>query len=269
MSSTHTGIEWTDKTWNPTTGCTKVSPGCKFCYAEAITQRFHTNFPNGFDFTIHEDRLQEPKRWRTPSRVFVNSMSDLFHEEMPFDFLEKIFEVMADCPQHVFQVLTKRHERLAELAPLLNWAKNIWIGVSVENQQYAKRVDYLREVPAHTRFLSCEPLLGPLELNLEGIHWVITGGESGQHHRPIDQDWVRSIQKQCSAQGVAFFHKQWGGRTPKRGGRELDGREWDEMPQAWADHVASLVVAENNTTPIRSNPLPKTNSAVTFSVVGR
>ncbi len=240
MASTHTGIEWTDKTWNPTTGCTKVSPGCKFCYAEAITQRFHTNFPNGFAFTLHEQRLEEPKRWRSPSRVFVNSMSDLFHEEMPFEFLERIFAVMADCPQHVFQVLTKRHERLAELAPRLAWPANVWIGVSVENQRYPARVDALRRVPAAVRFLSCEPLLGPLDLDLEGIDWVITGGESGPQHRPIKADWVRGIREQCLNAGVAFFHKQWGGLRPTSGGRELDGRIWDEMPSAWSEHLTRL-----------------------------
>jgi protein gp37 len=206
MSSIKTAIEWTDKTWNPTTGCTKVSPGCKFCYAETITQRFAHNFPNGFDFTMHPNRLNEPRRWRKPSLVFVNSMSDLFHEEMPLEFLQQIFTVMRECPQHTFQVLTKRHERLLELAPLLEWSRNIWIGVSVENQNYVHRVDYLRQVPAAVRFLSCEPLLGSLELNLNGIR------------------------DQCFEQGVAFFHKQWGGKTPKSGGRELDGRTWDEMP---------------------------------------
>jgi protein gp37 len=231
MSSTKTAIEWTDKTWNPATGCTKVSPGCKFCYAETITERFPNNFPNGFDFMLHPNRLDEPRRWRTPSRVFVNSMSDLFHEEMPLEFLQQIFKVMRDCTNHTFQILTKRHERLLELAPVLEWTDNIWMGVSVENQKYTHRIDFLRQVPARIRFLSCEPLIGPLELDLTGIHWVITGGESGQHHRPIKQEWVQSIRDQCLEQGVAFFHKQWGGRTPKEGGRTLDGRTWDEMPQ--------------------------------------
>ncbi len=242
MSSTQTSIEWTDKTWNPTTGCNKVSPGCKFCYAEVITERFPQNFPNGFKFTIHEHRLNEPKRWRTPSRIFVNSMSDLFHEDMPLEFLQQVFQVMRECPQHVFQILTKRHERLLELAPLLDWAPNIWIGVSVENQQYTHRVDFLRQVPAAVRFLSCEPLLGPLKLNLEGIHWVIVGGESGPEHRPIEADWVRSIRKQCKAQRAAFFFKQWGGRTPKSGGRELDGRTYDEMPEAWVSRFEKAVL---------------------------
>lgn len=230
MASTHTGIEWTDKTWNPTTGCTKVSPGCKHCYAETITKRFHQHFPNGFRFTLHPDRLDEPRSWRKPSRVFVNSMSDLFHEQMPISYLQGIFQVMQETPQHVYQILTKRHERLVELAPLLSWPDNVWMGVSVENQKYAHRVDYLRRVPAKVRFLSCEPLLGPLELNLEGIHWVIVGGESGRGHRPIEADWVRSIEQQTHAAHAAFFFKQWGGRHPKSLGRELDGVTWDEMP---------------------------------------
>ena len=243
MSSTQTAIEWTDKTWNPTTGCTKVSPGCKHCYAETITERFPQNFPQGFNFTIHQTRINEPRRWRKPSRVFVNSMSDLFHEEMPLEFLHEVFAVMRECPQHIFQVLTKRHERLLELAPLLEWSPNIWMGVSVENQRYVHRVDFLRQVPAYVRFLSCEPLLGALNLNLEGIHWVITGGESGLNHRPIKEEWVRSIRAQCIEAEVAFFHKQWGGRTPKAGGRELDNEIFDEMPFAWIKHLEKFNIA--------------------------
>lgn len=237
MASTHTGIEWTDKTWNPTTGCNKVSPGCKFCYAEAITKRFKKSFPNGFRFTLHEDRLGEPLRWRKPSRVFVNSMSDLFHEDMPLDFLQRVFDVMERSPKHVFQILTKRHERLVELAPSLSWPENVWMGVSVETQQYTTRVDYLRQVPAKVRFLSCEPLLEPLDLNLSNIHWVITGGESGPSHRPIEVDWVRAIRDQCKAANVAFFHKQWGGVRPKTNGRLLDGKIWSEMPAVWHRHL--------------------------------
>jgi protein gp37 len=195
-----------------------------------LTKRFSSTFTNGFKFTLHPDRLEEPKRWKQPSRIFVNSMSDLFHEKMPISFLKQVFDVMAACPQHTFQALTKRHERMLELAPLLNWTDNIWMGVSVENQKYIHRVDYLRQVPAKVRFLSCEPLLGPLELNLKDIHWVITGGESGIKHRPIEEDWVRSIRDQCKEAKVAFFHKQWGGARPKTNGRLLDGRTWDEMP---------------------------------------
>jgi protein gp37 len=240
VSSTSTAIEWTDKTWNPTTGCNKVSLGCKHCYAETVTKRFTQHFPNGFEFTLRPERLEEPRRWRKPSRVFVNSMSDLFHERMPDRFLEEVFQVMAECPRHVFQVLTKRHERLLELAPELDWPRNVWMGVSVENQDYAHRADYLRRVPAAVRFLSCEPLLGPLRLDLEGIHWVIVGGESGRGHRPIEAGWVRAVRSQCREAGAAFFFKQWGGLRPKAGGRELDGRVHDEMPAAWAAHLGAL-----------------------------
>lgn len=240
MSSTNTAIEWTDKTWNPTTGCNKVSPGCKHCYAETLTKRFHQHFPNGFDFTLRSDRLDDPRSWRKPSRVFVNSMSDLFHEQMPLDFLREVFRVMEECPNHVFQILTKRHERLLELAPELRWPENVWMGVSVENQNYAHRIDYLRKVPAEVKFLSCEPLLGPLDLNLKEIHWVIAGGESGRGHRPIEADWVRSIRDQVHAADKAFFFKQWGGIHPKAGGRELDGRTYEEMPEAWDRHLAQL-----------------------------
>lgn len=235
-----TSIEWTDKSWNPTTGCNKVSPGCKFCYAEAITERFKDAFPNGFNFTMHSDRLEQPLKWRKPSRVFVNSMSDLFHEQMPLDFLKSIFDVMARADKHVFQILTKRHKRVLELSSELEWPDNVWVGVSVENQDYVHRLEYLKKVPAKVRFLSCEPLLGPLDLPLDGIHWVITGGESGPSPRPIDADWVRSIRQQCRESDVAFFHKQWGGRTPKSKGRELDGKIYEEMPQQWYDHLARL-----------------------------
>lgn len=240
MASTSTAIEWTDKTWNPTTGCTKVSPGCKHCYAETITKRFPQSFPDGFNFTLHRERLEEPRRWRKPSRVFVNSMSDLFHERMPLDFLQEVFQVMTECPRHVFQILTKRHERLLELAPELDWPENVWMGVSVENQDYVHRINYLRRVPAAVKFLSCEPLLGSLDLDLEGIHWVIVGGESGKGHRTIEVDWVRSIREQATTANVAFFFKQWGGIHPKAGGRELDGRVWNEMPGAWEEHLEHL-----------------------------
>jgi len=232
MSSANTSIEWTEKTWNPTTGCTKISPGCKNCYAERITKRFPNNFPNGFDFTLHPDRLNEPRRWRKPSLIFVNSMSDLFHEEMPLDFLKQIFEVMRETPRHIYQVLTKRHENLAELAPELSpWPDNVWIGVSVENADYKHRIGYLRQVPAAVRFISFEPLLGPVgQVDLTGIHWIIVGGESGPGRRPIREEWVLDLRDQALAQNVAFFFKQWGGYTPKAGGRLLEGRTWDEMP---------------------------------------
>lgn len=241
MANARSAIEWTDRTWNPTTGCNKVSPGCKFCYAEAITKRFKQNFPEGFRFVIHPDRLDEPRRWKKSSRIFVNSMSDLFHEDMPIDFLKRIFNVMEECPQHVFQILTKRSKRMVDIAAehILNWPPNVWVGVSVETQNYVHRIDHLRQIPANVRFLSCEPLLGPLELNLDGIHWVITGGESGPKHRPIEPEWVTSIRNQCRASNVAFFHKQWGGVRPKSNGRLLDGRTYDEMPAAWHQHFSS------------------------------
>jgi protein gp37 len=244
VASTKTGIEWTDRTWNPTTGCTKVSPGCKFCYAETITKRFHSNFPNGFKFTLHPERLSEPLKWRKPSKIFVNSMSDLFHPDMPLEFLQQVFSVMERCPQHVFQILTKRHERMLELAPELPWPDNVWLGVSVETQKYVPRIDFLRRVPAKVRFLSCEPLLGPLDLDLRGIHWVITGGESGPKHRPIKEAWVKSIRDQCEAASVAYFHKQWGGVRPKSNGRELDGRTYDQMPSEWGRHLHRLGFAQ-------------------------
>jgi protein gp37 len=232
MSSINTGIEWCDRTWNPTTGCDKVSPGCTHCYAEAITKRFHNNFPNGFTLTQYPERLKEPLSWRKPSRIFVNSMSDLFHEDVSIEFLKQVFDVMRETPHHIYQILTKRHERLLELAPKLDWSDNIWMGVSVENQNYVHRVDYLRQVNAKVRFLSCEPLLGPLQLDLKGINWVIVGGESGQKHRPMELEWVQSIRDQCQDAEVAFFFKQWGGRTPKAAGRVLDDQIWDEMPKS-------------------------------------
>ena len=236
MASTHTGIEWTDRTWNPTTGCNKISPGCTHCYAEALTKRFPKNFANGFEFTKHPERLEEPKRWRKPSRIFVNSMSDLFHEEMDISFLQEVFQTIRETPRHIYQILTKRHDRLVELSPEIEWPDNVWMGVSVESQQYVKRVDCLRRVPAAVRFLSCEPLLGSLELDLTAIDWVIVGGESGPKHRPLNLDWARDIREQCRAAEVAFFFKQVGGRTPKAGGRHLDGEIWDEMPKAWEAH---------------------------------
>ncbi|NER33160.1 MAG: phage Gp37/Gp68 family protein [Oscillatoria sp. SIO1A7] len=234
--NTHTGIEWTDETWNPTTGCNKVSPGCAHCYAESMTKRFPNGFPNGFKFTKHPGRLDKPKTWRKPKRIFVNSMSDLFHEQMDIDFLQEAFQTIRETPWHIYQILTKRHDRLVELSSQLEWPDNVWMGVSVESQQYVKRVDCLRRVPAAVRFLSCEPLLGPLALDLTDIHWVIVGGESGPKHRPIDLDWARDIREQCRAAEVAFFFKQVGGRTPKAGGRHLDGEVWEEMPEAWETH---------------------------------
>lgn len=237
MSSSNTGIEWTDKTWNPTTGCNKVSPGCLHCYAETLTERFPKSFPQGFKLTLHEERLEQPKKWRSPSRVFVNSMSDLFHEDVPFEYLQRIFAVMQETPWHIYQILTKRDQRLLELSYKLEWSDNIWVGVSVENQQYVHRIDALRQVPSKVRFLSCEPLLGALKLNLEGIDWVIVGGESGYKHRLMNPEWVRDILHQTREAEVAFFFKQWGGHYSKAGGRILDDHIWDEMPAAWYEHT--------------------------------
>ena len=237
MSSTQTGIEWTDKTWNPTTGCDKISPGCLHCYAEALTQRFPKNFSNGFGLTLHPARLEEPLRWRTPSRIFVNSMSDLFHEDVPLDFIKQVLSVIRLTPWHVYQILTKRHERLRDLTSELSFPENVWLGVSIENQNYVNRLEYLREIPVSVRFISCEPLLGALKLDLTDIHWVIVGGESGQKNRPIEVSWAEDIRNQCQKEGVAFFFKQVGGRTPKAGGRLLNDRIWDEMPDAWNQHT--------------------------------
>jgi protein gp37 len=228
-------IEWTDATWNPVTGCTKVSPGCAHCYAETFAERFRGvpghPYESGFDLRLRPERLTVPLFWRSPRRIFVNSMSDLFHEAIPEDFVADVFAVMEAASWHQFQVLTKRHERLAELAPRLPWPPNVWVGVSIENDRWVHRADALRTVPAAVRFISAEPLLGPLtHLDLSGIDWLIAGGESGPRHRPPKADWFRDLRDRCRAAGVAFFFKQWGGRHPKAGGRLLDGRTWDEYP---------------------------------------
>ena len=230
-------IEWTEATWNPVTGCTKVSPGCKFCYAEIMAKRLQAmgqaNYRNAFDLTLHEHMLDVPLHWKKGRRIFVNSMSDLFHKDVPLDFVQRVFEVMREASQHQFRVLTKRSERVRELAPQLSWPTNVWMGVSVENADYTFRIEDLRAVPAAVRFLSVEPLLGPIEnLNLDGIHWVIVGGESGPKARPMDPAWARSIRDQCIAAKVPFFFKQWGGKNKKAAGRVLDGCLWDEMPRS-------------------------------------
>jgi len=218
------------------TGCTKVSPGCKHCYAERIANRLHKagqqRYRNGFDVTLQPDILELPLRWRQPRLVFVNSMSDLFHEDIPVDYIAKVFATMRAADRHVFQVLTKRAVRLVEVAPELGaWPENVWMGVTVEQAEYTWRIDMLREAPAATRFLSLEPLLGPLpDLDLHGIDWAIVGGESGPGARPMDGAWVRDIRAQCDGQGAAFFFKQWGGVNKKRAGRELDGQTYDAMP---------------------------------------
>jgi len=228
-------IEWTDATWNPVTGCTKISPGCKHCYAERLALRLkamgNPRYRNGFTVTLHPDQLRLPLRWRQPRRIFVNSMSDLFHESIPDDYIRRVFEVMEEAHWHIFQILTKRAERLASICGELPWPSNIWQGVSVESSEYTWRISYLAKVPARIRFLSVEPLLGPIpHLPLEQVDWVIVGGESGPDHRPVDPTWVRSIRNQCLALGIPFFFKQWGGNTPKSGGRRLEGRTWSQMP---------------------------------------
>jgi len=223
-----TTIEWTDRTWNPVTGCTKVSPGCDNCYAERITKRF------GRDFTVvtcHPDRLSLPGKWKEPSRIFVNSMSDLFHPDVPWPFVDDVFEVMRLADHHIFQILTKRPSRMKHLSG--EWPANVWAGTSVENADYKWRADQLRRVPAAVRFLSVEPLIAPMgELDLSGIDWVIVGGESGPGHRPIHESWVTDIRDRCLEANVAFFFKQWGGHTSKAGGRTLQGKTWNEMPLA-------------------------------------
>lgn len=241
--SANSRIEWTEATWNPVTGCTKVSPGCAHCYAETFAERFRGvpghPYERGFDLTLRPERLEQPLLWRRPKVIFVNSMSDLFHEDIPVDYIRQVFATMEAASWHHFQVLTKRSERLLQLAPSLPWPGNVWMGVSVENQRWTKRVNDLRRTRATVKFLSCEPLLGPLRLTLDGIDWVIVGGESGHGARPMNVEWARSIRDQCREQDVAFFFKQWGAHDEagiRRGkhasGRVLDDRTWDEMPRA-------------------------------------
>jgi protein gp37 len=229
-------IEWTESTWNPLTGCDKISPGCKFCYAERMAKRLHgmnqPRYANGFELTLHEDLLELPLSWKRPQRVFVNSMSDMFHKDVPLEFIQKAFDVMRRASWHQFQVLTKRSDRLLELSPSIAWPGNVWMGVSVERQDYVSRIDDLRGTGAAVKFLSLEPLLGPLrDLRLAGIDWVIVGGESGPGARPMDVPWVLDIRAQCRAAGVPFFFKQWGGFNKKKSGRLLEGRTWDEWPR--------------------------------------
>ncbi len=239
-----TGIEWTEVTWNPTTGCDRITSGCDNCYALTLSKRLkamgapkyqndgdpRTSGP-GFGITTHSATLDEPYKWRQPRLVFVNSMSDLFHAKVPIAFVREVFDVIANTPQHTYQILTKRSTRLRRVADKLDWPDNLWMGVSVENGDQLARVDDLRAVPAAVRFLSCEPLLGPLDgIRLDGIGWVIAGGESGSGYRPMELGWARDIRDACVAEDVPFFFKQWGGRTPKKMGRELDGRIWSEMP---------------------------------------
>lgn len=229
-------IEWTEMTWNPTTGCSKISQGCKFCYAESMSKRLQSmgveKYKYNFEVRIHRSELSTPYKWKKSKIVFVNSMSDLFHEDVPLSFIQDVFQVMRDNPQHVFQVLTKRAERLLELNDKLKWTHNIWMGVSVEDEKVRHRIDLLSKIDAKTKFLSLEPLIGALSnINLSKIDWVIVGGESGKNPRPINPDWVLDIQDQCKQQDVAFFFKQWGGKNKKKSGRELNGKIYDEMPE--------------------------------------
>ena len=233
--SNQSSIEWTDVTWNSVTGCSKVSPGCKNCYAERLALRLkamgNPRYKNEFEVTLHSDQLTLPLRWRRPKKIFVNSMSDLFHEKVPDEFIFQMFEVMKKADWHLFQILTKRADRLEEMAPYLPWPKNVWQGVSVENAEYIERVDSLIKVPSAIRFISVEPLLGPIpKLPLKDISWVIVGGESGPGARPMHEDWVISIRDQCRKHNVPFFFKQWGGVRKHKTGRMLDGRTYDEIP---------------------------------------
>lgn len=229
-------IEWTEATWNPVTGCTKVSAGCKHCYAERMSYRLQAmgkaHYANGFDLALHPDALDIPRRWKSPRLIFVNSMSDLFQVDVPLAFIKRVFEVMSECPQHTFQILTKRPHIAAEMHNALPWPDNVWLGTSVENAKVIDRIKHLRQVPAAVRFLSVEPLLGPLpRLALRGIDWVIVGGESGPGSRPMNADWVRQIRDRCIARDVPFFFKQWGGVNKKATGRKLDGRFWNQLPK--------------------------------------
>jgi protein gp37 len=229
-------IEWTELTWNPTTGCTKISAGCKFCYAETMTRRLKAmglhKYRNGFKLAIHEDVLDIPYTWNGSKIVFVNSMSDLFHKDVPLEFIKRVFKVMNETPQHTYQVLTKRANILLKYDKEINWTPNIWMGVSVEDEKVIDRIDDLRKTSAQVKFLSCEPLIGPLfNLDLTNIDWVIVGGESGRNPRPMKPEWVLDIKSQCRDNKVAFFFKQWGGTNKKKTGRLLKGRTYDEMPK--------------------------------------
>lgn len=230
-------IEWTESTWNPVTGCTKISQGCKLCYAERMAERLQAmgqpNYRNGFKLTLQPQMLELPLQWKRPQSIFVNSMSDLFHKDVPLGYIQRVFDVMRRANWHRFQVLTKRADRLAELDSYIDWPANVWMGVSVENSDQLWRIDELRRTRAQLKFLSVEPLLGPLtDMELNGIDWVIVGGESGPRARPVEESWILEIRDQCRRAQVAFFFKQWGGRNKKRTGRLLEGRTWDEMPDA-------------------------------------
>jgi protein gp37 len=248
-----TSIEWTDATWNPVTGCTKISPGCDHCYAERFSERFRGTrghpFESGFDLTLRPERLDQPLRWRTSRMIFVNSMSDLFHKEIPKEFIARVFDTMEAAPWHTFQVLTKRSSLMRDFLRKRYGARrspsHMWFGVSIEDGTKASRIRHLREAPAGVRFLSIEPLIGSVgRLDLSEIDWVIVGGESGPGARPIKKEWVIDIRDQCQVGGVAFFFKQWGGVRPKSGGRELDGREWDQFPHVESNLSLEVIAAE-------------------------
>lgn len=247
----HSAIEWTEATWNPVTGCDKVSPGCAHCYAETFAERWRGlpghAYEQGFDLRLWPERMELPLRWKRPRRIFVNSMSDLFHEDIPVDFIMRVFDTMVQADWHVFQILTKRPERLADLAPRLPWPENVWMGVTIENNRWVGRADLLRAVPSAVRFISAEPLLSALpDLDLTGLDWLIAGGESGPKNRPPKVEWFLDLRDRCIAENVAFFFKQWGGIRSKSGGRLLEGTEWSEMPTAcvrWPVSVEQLAVA--------------------------
>lgn len=229
-------IEWTENTWNPVTGCSKISEGCQHCYAERLAIRLQAmgnpKYNNGFHVTLHPESLEDPMKWKKPSMIFVNSMSDLFHKDVPYEYIHQVFDVMNAATQHTFQILTKRADRLQEIASSLQWSRNIWMGVSVENDKQKERIDSLRTVPASVRFISFEPLISPVgNMNLAEIHWAIVGGESGPMARPMQEDWVLEIKEQCSQQNVLFYFKQWGGTRKKTRGRVLMGKTWDDMPE--------------------------------------
>ncbi|HFE64759.1 MAG TPA: phage Gp37/Gp68 family protein [Caldithrix sp.] len=228
-------IEWTESTWNPVTGCSKISPGCQYCYAERFAKRLQAmgqaNYRNGFKLTLHEHVLEQPLSWKKTQMIFVNSMSDLFHRDVPLEFIQKVFETMRKAHWHTFQLLTKRSPRLLEVDKYLSWPDNVWMGVSIENMAFTSRADHLRQTNAKIKFLSLEPLLGPLpNLNLTNIDWVIVGGESGPKARPMETEWILEIRDQCQKTNVPFFFKQWGGKNKKKNGRLLEGRTWDGMP---------------------------------------
>jgi len=239
----NSAIEWTEATWNPVTGCTKTSPGCQNCYAERMALRLQAmgqpNYRRGFEVSLHPRTLRLPLTWKKPQMVFVNSMSDLFHEEVPLDFIHKVFDAMHQARWHCYQILTKRSERLVELDPVLPWTPNIWMGVTVENADSTFRIDHLRKAHAAVKFLSLEPLLSPIpRLDLDGIDWVVVGGESGPGARPMEPEWALQVRDRCREAGVPFFFKQWGGVDKKKAGRVLDGRTWDQMPKPTGAAVA-------------------------------